>query len=84
MQVKYIAECILQILSTFIKLPFVIKINFLSIFEWPFYIGFTVHVSHFENSVCPDQVASEKPADQDPDCFPLYMKIHASNWNNPR
>ena len=31
------------ILSTFIKLPFVIKIFVLSIFEWPFYIGFTVH-----------------------------------------
>ena len=31
------------ILSTFIKLPFVIKIFVLSIFEWPFYTGFTVH-----------------------------------------
>ena len=30
------------ILSTFIKLPFVIKISVLSIFEWPFYTGFTV------------------------------------------
>ena len=30
------------ILSTFIKLPFVIKIFVLSIFEWPFYSGFTV------------------------------------------
>ena len=28
-------------LLTFIKLPFVIKIFVLSIFEWPFYIGFT-------------------------------------------
>ena len=28
--------------STFIKLPFVIKIFVLSIFEWPFYTGFTV------------------------------------------
>ena len=26
---------------------------------------------HFENSVGPDQLASEKPADQDPHCFPL-------------
>ena len=51
MQVKSIAECsngsILlwehsAILSTFIKLPFVIKIFVLSIFEWPFYTGFTV------------------------------------------
>ena len=30
------------ILSTFIKLPFVIKIFVLSIFEWPFYTGITV------------------------------------------
>ena len=31
------------ILSTFIKLPFVIKIIVLSIFESPFYTGFSVH-----------------------------------------
>ena len=30
------------ILLTIIKLPFVIKIFVLSIFEWPFYSGFTV------------------------------------------
>ena len=29
-------------LLTFIKLPFVIKIFVLSIFEWPFHTGFTV------------------------------------------
>ena len=33
------------ILSTFIKLPFVIKIFVLSIFEWPLYTGFAVY--HF-------------------------------------
>ena len=33
------------ILSTFIKLLFVIKIFVLSIFEWPFYTGFTVLLS---------------------------------------
>ena len=32
------------ILLTFIKLLYVIKIIVLSIFEWPFYTGFTVHV----------------------------------------
>ena len=32
------------ILLTFIKLPFVIKIFVLSIFEWSFYTGFTVVV----------------------------------------
>ena len=31
------------ILLSFIKLPFVIKIFILSIFEWPFYTSFTVH-----------------------------------------
>ena len=31
------------ILLTFIKLPFVIKALILSIFEWPFYTGFTVY-----------------------------------------
>ena len=30
------------ILSTFIKLPFAIKIFVLSVLEWPFYTGFTV------------------------------------------
>ena len=34
------------ILSTFIKLPIVIKIFVLSIFEWPFYTGFTVVYFH--------------------------------------
>ena len=46
MQVKSIAECSplehSSILSTFIKLPFGIKIFVLSIFERPFYTGFTV------------------------------------------
>ena len=31
------------ILLTFIKLPFVIKIFVLFIFEWPFYTGFAVY-----------------------------------------
>ena len=31
------------ILSTFIKLPIIIKIFILSIFEWLFYTGFTVN-----------------------------------------
>ena len=46
MQVKSIAECSRgehsAILLNFIKIPFVIKIFGLSIFEWPFYKGFTV------------------------------------------
>ena len=35
------------ILLTFIKLPFVIKILVLSIFEWPLKTGFTVNVLFF-------------------------------------
>ena len=34
------------ILSTFIKLPFVIKIVVLSIFEWPLKTGFTVYTKY--------------------------------------
>ena len=41
---KYCRMLHSAILSTFIKLPFVIKIFVLSIFELPFYTGFTVHV----------------------------------------
>ena len=48
MQVKSIAECSngehSAILLTFIKIPFVINIFVLSIFEWPFYTGYTVNV----------------------------------------
>ena len=47
MQVKSIAECEHSaILSTFTKLPFVIKIVALSIFEWPLKTGFTTAESH--------------------------------------
>ena len=38
------------ILSTIIKLPFGIKIFVLSIFEWPFYTGLTVHLIPLDNS----------------------------------
>ena len=38
------------IIWTFIKLSFVIKISVLSIFEWPFYTGFTV--PFFETILC--------------------------------
>ena len=30
-------------------------------------------ISHFENIVDPDQLASEKPADQDPHCFQICL-----------
>ena len=64
------------ILSTFIKLPFAIKIFVLSIFEWLFYTGFTVFrkVTLFNalkyepvheisnNLVCATSKASDQPA----------------------
>ena len=34
-------------------------------------------ISCFENSVDPNQLVSQKPADQGPHCFPLCLKIHA-------
>ena len=37
------------------------------------------HVSCFKNSVDADQLASEKPADQDPNCFHCIQK-HANKW----
>ena len=40
------------ILSTFIKLPFVIETFVLSIFEWPFYTGFTVPLSQAVSKHC--------------------------------
>ena len=39
------------LLSTFVKLPFVIKIFVLSIFEWPFYTRFTV-CHKYQNGMC--------------------------------
>ena len=59
MQVQSIAECSKEhsaILLTFIKLPFVIKIFVLSIFDWLFYTGLTVI-----NSVDPNEMAVKPP-----------------------
>ena len=53
MQVKSIAENAPRehsaILLTFIKLPFVIKIFVLSIFEWLLYTGFNVVISFIKH-----------------------------------
>ena len=50
------------ILSTFIKLPFVIKIFVLSIFEWPLYTGFTVEVTcDFQQCGILTSVDSDEP-----------------------
>ena len=45
------------ILSTCIKLPFVIKISVLSIFKWPFYTGFTVCLASPQSVDSPGRVA---------------------------
>ena len=42
MQVKSIAECILQYFRPSLKLPFTIKTFVLPIFKWPLKKGFTV------------------------------------------
>ena len=44
------------ILSSFIKLPFAIKICVLSIFEWRFYTVFTVHILFLNNRIWGDRV----------------------------
>ena len=56
MHVKNITECskgsgAFCNTLTFIQLPFVIKIFILSIFEWPYYTGFTVCLSSYEDEV---------------------------------
>ena len=52
MQVNSIAEYS-AILLTFIKLPIVIKIFVLSIFEWLFYTGFTIpRITFWYHKVC--------------------------------
>ena len=38
-------------------------------------------ISCFENNVDPDQLASRKPADQDPHCFQHCLYMHTYNWN---
>ena len=45
-----------EILLTFIKLPFVIKIFVLSIFEWEFYTGFSAFTIKAANNVDPDHI----------------------------
>ena len=37
-------------------------------------------ISCFKNCVDPDQLASQKPADQDPHCFLICLLIHAYGW----
>ena len=32
-------------------------------------------------TVDPDQLASEKPADQDLQCFPICLFIYTNHWN---
>ena len=62
-------------LSTFIKLPVVIKIFILSIFEWPFYTGFTVFLSlkiYFSKIADPDEILHYAALHLGLHCFPKY------------
>ena len=52
------------ILSTFIKLLFVIKIFILSIFEWPFYTDFTLLSFYFDLFSIQAAIPSKKPPSQ--------------------
>ena len=54
------------ILSTFIKLPFANKIFILSIFEWPFYTGFTVPIVQWTLGIPMDVQADHY-------IFPLFL-----------
>ena len=68
MQVKSNAECSKgehsKILSTIIKqhVPIAIKIIVLSMFEWPFYTGFTLSVIRIWLAVSSRQLYSWNPA----------------------
>ena len=44
------------------------RVNMQANSPWPLSVTW---IYRFENRVIPDQLASEKPADQDPHCFPL-------------
>ena len=57
------------ILLTFIRLPFVIKIFVLSIFEWPFsqvLLLYSDSKKSFANKSVPDQTTLEQQPDQGP------------------
>ena len=62
-------------LSTFIKLPVVIKIFILSIVEWAFYTGFTVFLSLrsiFSKIADPKQILHYAALHLGLHCFPKY------------
>ena len=72
------------ILSTFIKLPFVIKIFVLSIFDWPFYTGFTVHYNY--KGIKKGTSAASEPLNSFIidiyDLRPTYLLFHDCNFGN--
>ena len=65
------------ILLTFIKLPFVIKIFVLSIFEWPFYT--VLPYNTLANSEDPDKVGMQwLSGGFEPHCVVSLSKTHSS------
>ena len=74
MQVKSVAEHS-AILLTFIKLPVVIKTFVLSVFEWPFYTGFTVLLLILLHEKLFLQVSVAKQADLCLNCLKTVIKV---------
>ena len=68
------------ILSTSIKLPVVIKIFVLSIFEWPFYTCFTVRSAVDDNVACAADELKVSSADDTEDDTAGYTSVS----NSPR
>ena len=73
------------ILFTLIKLPFVIKIFVLSIFEWLFYTGFTVfgHVEHSSGAVrtaCDIQIDGRQGAGRPRLTYKKLLEKDSHEW----
>ena len=73
MQVKSIEDEHSTILSTFIKLPFVIKIFVMPIFEWPFYTGFTVQCKLGNSNINISKLRDFSKTADGPDFFPYHL-----------
>ena len=70
-------ESFLQILSTFIKLPFVFKTFVLSIFEWPLKTGFTA-LANREDAI---RLLLLQQSDLGLDCLSMPFQLATSVLN---
>ena len=72
-------KCVTSSLSPLVDDLVPNSVKFVNALKMPCY---TQGISYFENSVDPDQLASEKPADQVPHYFLLCLELYiANNWN---